>query len=121
MKNLLASAVLATLVLGMPTAAQANSTIISATIAPVRIITLNSKHEIIQIQSNTKADVTPTVQMATSGQRVKLDPTIRANYEQIMREVSKSSYGIVYSKPAKNRSILDRIMATILRVHPQTS
>lgn len=78
-------------------AAQSGSTIVTAVVAPVRIIVVNDSGEITKVVSNTPKAVTPTVRKNTpDGLQITLTKDIGAQYTAITRHMNTHKIGVIY-------------------------
>ena len=77
--------------------AAAESTIISAVIAPVHVVVVSHSGIIQQVYSNSPELAAPSVYLgATSGPRVALSPAINHQYQAIMGHTGSSRLGLIY-------------------------
>jgi hypothetical protein len=86
-----------------------NSIIITASIAPVRYIVVNDHGAIIEILSNTRSDVTPSVYKNRPDSPVALTEPIRDQYAALIRHIDLHETGVVYKSDASaNNESVDR-------------
>jgi len=97
-----------------------NSVTITAVVAPVRTILVDNNLRIIQIESNTPLNVTPSVYKGTyTSKQVSLTPSINKQYKAIINRVNTRKTGIIYSYNPRftsptviNHSILKKLIET---------
>lgn len=94
--------------------ALADQTTISATISPVRIVTLDQGRNIIKVESNTAESITPTAVLASDDTPTSLSPDEISKYDAIINSVPAGKYGVVYQSmdntTSPDRSLLVQIL-----------
>lgn len=87
-------------------AAQTGTTVITAKIAPVRIIVVDNKGKITQVISNTKENVTPTVHKnSPDGKKTVLTQSISKQYKTILKSSDTHKTGVIYQADDKTNLI----------------
>jgi hypothetical protein len=76
------------------------TTTVSAVVAPVRDILVNTDGNIVQIASNTPENVTPTVFMKSfETPPIPLTTKVFTQYLSLLSNINKNSMGIIYPAP----------------------
>lgn len=101
MGKILTSVVLAVIVLLLPGGtAQAQSTLIQAKIAAVRIVVVDEHDQITEIYSNTDEAISPEVRREkVDGDKIEYSSMINQQYQEISANIPNSATGRVYQRP----------------------
>lgn len=94
------------------------NTLISATIAPVRIVTVTTSGEVTRIDSNTNSNIAPTWRLESGKSLFRPTSRSQAKYEKIIRTIPSNSYGTIYQRPDTIRARLQNFLTKLLRARP---
>ena len=97
----------------VPNKLSAASTTVTAVVAPVRILTIDTQGNILRVQSNTPENVTPAGVHSNGTAATVLSQYTLRQYKLILPTL-RHSYGIVYERPSKVQLRISEYLAHYL-------